>query len=69
MGCAGRLSAFFLHISITGVLPPLLRIVCSYAFLSVFQNIVASYTKAFSWIFPILVFLGRYLWKKRKINY
>ncbi len=48
-----------------GVLSLLVRIACSYAFRPVFQNMVVAYAEAFSWIFLILVFLGRYLWKKR----
>ena len=65
MGCAGRLVAF-LHTGIAGVLSPLLRIVCSYAFRPVFQNMVVAYAEALSWIFLILMYLGRYLWKSGK---
>ena len=43
-----------------------MRILCSYAFRPVFQNMVVAYAEAFSWVFLILVFLGRYFWKKRE---
>lgn len=49
-----------------GVLSLLVRILCSYAFRPVFQNMVVAYAEAFSWVFLILVFLGRYFWKKRE---
>lgn len=49
-----------------GILSLLVRIVCSYAFRPVFQNMVVAYAEAFSWIFLILMYLGRYLWKSGK---
>lgn len=43
------------------------RIVCSYLFEGVFDNMVIAYAEAFSWVFLLLVFIMRYLSKRRKI--
>lgn len=50
---------------IAGVLSLLVRIACSYLFRPVFQNMVVAYAEAFSWIFLIILFLCRYLQKRK----
>ncbi|WP_243661469.1 MATE family efflux transporter [Miniphocaeibacter halophilus] len=51
---------------IVGILSLLVRIVCSYAFKPVFNNMVVAYAEAFSWIFLLTVFLLRLYQKNRK---
>lgn len=51
---------------IIGILSLLVRIVCSYAFKPVFNNMVVAYAEAFSWIFLLVVFILRLYQKNRK---
>ncbi len=44
------------------------RIVCSYAFEGVFNNMVIAYAEAFSWVFLLIVFSLRYYKKRNRIS-
>ncbi len=57
-----------LFAGIMGICSLGVRIVCSYLFEGVFDNMVIAYAEAFSWVFLLLVFIMRYLSKRRKIR-
>lgn len=59
-------TADMLFSGIIGICSLGVRIVCSYAFEGVFNNMVIAYAEAFSWIFLLLVFFLRYCKKKNK---
>ena len=49
-----------------GILSLGVRILCSYFFIGVWGNMVIAYAEAFSWIFLLIVFMGRYFYKRIK---
>ena len=49
-----------------GILSLGVRILCSYLFIDIWENMVIAYAEAFSWIFLLTVFTVRYFYKKSK---
>ena len=42
------------------------RIVLSYALVGIFDNMVIAYAEAFSWCFMLMLFVVRFVWKRKK---
>lgn len=53
---------------IAGILSLAVRIICSYLFAGVFNNMVIAYAEAFSWIFLFIIFVARYFYKNHKFK-
>ena len=51
---------------VVGVASLAVRIICSYAFVDLFERKVISYAEAFSWVVLLGAYLLRYVWKKRQ---
>lgn len=49
-----------------GIISLGVRIICSYAFVGIWGNMVVAYAEAFSWIFMLIVFLCRYFCRRNK---
>ena len=58
--------ADMLFTGITGILSLGVRLLCSYAFVKIWGNMVVAYAEAFSWIFLFAVFTVRFLYKTKK---
>lgn len=50
---------------VMGICSLAVRIVCSYLFEGIFNNMVIAYAEAFSWVFLLVVFTMRYLFKRK----
>lgn len=48
---------------IMGICSLVVRIICSYAFVGIWGNMVVAYAEAFSWVFLVVVFSIRYISK------
>lgn len=49
---------------IAGICSLGIRILCSYLFVDIWENMVIAYAEAFSWVFLLIVFVWRY-WRKQ----
>ena len=52
--------------SITGILSLLSRIILSYACVSFLGDRIIAYAEAFSWVFLLLLYIFRLIWKYRQ---
>lgn len=50
---------------IVGICSLIVRILCSYLFKDVFENMVVAYAEVFSWVFLLALFILRYLIKRK----
>lgn len=56
-------SSDLLFSAIMGICALAVRIVCSYLFVGIWGNMVVAYAEAFSWVFLVIVFSARYIYK------